>query len=59
MDVTAGRDPILFLHPRFTGALPKALLRLEVRTLGVKGPQGRAASVHGVFDRISASAAGR
>ena len=59
MDVTAGRDPILFLHPRFIGLLPKALLRLEVRTLGAKGPQRRPASVHGVFDRISVSAAGR
>jgi hypothetical protein len=59
MDVTTGRDPILFLHPRVVGALPTGLLRLEVRTLGSNGPQRRSASIHGVFDRISASAAGR
>lgn len=59
MDVTAGRDPVLFVHPRFSGALPGALLRLEVRTLGPGGAQVRPASVGGVFDRISASAAGR
>lgn len=31
------REPVLYLHPRFGGSLPKALLRLEVRTMGPDG----------------------
>ena len=30
-------EPVLYLHPRFGGHLPDALLRLERRTLGVDG----------------------
>lgn len=59
MDVTAGADPILFRHPRFVGNLPQALLQLEVRTLEPEGPRVEPAAIHGIFDRLSRSAAGR
>jgi hypothetical protein len=59
MDLTVGRDPVVFLHPRFTGALPAGLLQLEVRTLGADGPHVRSALVTGIFARLTESAAGR
>lgn len=59
MDLTAGRDPVLFLHPRFQGRLPAGLLRLEVRTLTPQGPRARASLIHGVYARLTESAAGR
>jgi hypothetical protein len=59
MDLTVGRDPVLFLHPRFTGRLPAGLLQLELRTLGVDGPLVRPAIVTGIFARLTESAAGR
>lgn len=54
MDVTTGRDPILYVHPRFTGTLPAALLQLEVRTLEAHGPRSRPATMTGIFERLSA-----
>jgi hypothetical protein len=59
MDVTNGRDPVVFLHPRFRGELPAELLQLEVRTLTERGPHARPASVHGLSSRIAAASAGR
>ena len=59
MDLTNGRDPVLFVHPRFGGALPAGLLQLEVRTLTVDGPQARASVAQGIFARLTASSAGR
>jgi hypothetical protein len=58
MDITVGRDPVLFLHPRFQGTLPAGLLQLEVRTLSADGPCTRAANVSGVFARLFQAAAG-
>ena len=59
MDVTAGNDPILYLHPRFTGVLPRALMALRVRRLGSNGPEMTPASVSGIFDRLSQTLSGR
>ncbi len=36
-------EPVLYLHPRFEGHLPTALLRLECRTLSVNGVSVREA----------------
>ncbi|MGH2499010.1 MAG: hypothetical protein ACRDF0_02805 [Candidatus Limnocylindria bacterium] len=59
MDLTVGRDPVLSVHPRFTGTLPVGLLQLEVRTLGADGPHVRPAMVTGIFARLTEGAAGR
>jgi len=58
MDLTVGSDPVLFLHPRFEGALPTGLLQLEVRTLTPDGPRARPPSVKGIFARLSSAAGG-
>lgn len=58
MDLTTGRDPVLFLHPRFRGKLPQAVLRLQVRTLTESGPHVAAATAHGIFSRLSKSSSG-
>jgi hypothetical protein len=34
---TGGPDPILYEHPRFTGVLPSAVVRLRRRQLGAAG----------------------
>jgi hypothetical protein len=62
MDLAVGRDPVLFMHPRFQA--PSRLeccswLQLEVRTLAADGPRTQAASVQGLFARLTATAAGR
>lgn len=59
MDLTRGREPVLFLHPRFRSHLPDALLALEVRTLTAGGPVTRAASIHGALSRLGQASAGR
>lgn len=51
---TGGRDPVLYLHPRFEGPLPKALMGLEQRRYADGPPRviGRQPRVTGVLDRM-------
>ncbi len=46
------REPVLYLHPRFEGHLPDALLRLERRTLGADGVSVQEARYQGFLDVV-------
>lgn len=55
VEIAGGPDPVLYLHPRFTGNLPSPLLELEQRrfdwdTLTIESVRARTT---GVLDRIS------
>ena len=42
-------DPVLYLHPRFTGTLPAPLLQLEVRSLNANGVVVEPAKIQNVL----------
>lgn len=46
-------DPVLYLHPRFTGVLPESLMNLEVRSLDASGIQTRAARAENILDELN------
>jgi hypothetical protein len=46
-------DPVLYLHPRFNGALPEALKKLEVRSMNALGIQTRPALAKNVLDELN------
>jgi hypothetical protein len=49
-----------YIRPRVADLdAPAAFLRLELHTLEAGGPTVRAASVHGIFDRMSRTTRGR
>jgi hypothetical protein len=46
-------DPVLYLHPRFTGVLPESLKRLEQRTLSAgKGIHVERATIHNFMSSL-------
>jgi len=42
-------DPVLFMHPRFSGSLPEALTRMQVRSLDNNGISVRPAQIKNVL----------
>jgi len=42
-------DPVLYVHPRFAGALPEAMMRLQVRTLKASGVAVKPATIQNVL----------
>jgi len=52
LGIAGGDDPILYVHPKFQGTLPDALLVLEQRRLGADGILGTSATQTGIIDAL-------
>lgn len=52
LGIAGGDDPILYVHPKFQGTLPDALLVLEQRRLGSDGILGTSATQTGIIDAL-------
>lgn len=57
LQYTLGDDPVLYLHPRFTGTLPRALDVLERRSLDASGVRVRPARFRRLFEQLRRAAA--